>query len=61
MMLGFTSSAQPAAFHGKIWIQRDSAKHGVAPELIRARIPKERIVLVFRLPEVRKHTEYAVG
>jgi hypothetical protein len=47
--------------NGKIWIQRDGTEHGVAPELVRAGIPKEHIVLAFRPPEVRKHTEYAVA
>ena len=34
---------------------------GVASELDQAGIPKLRIVLVFRPPEVRQHTEYAVA
>jgi hypothetical protein len=45
----------------KIWIQRDGTEQGVAPDLVRAGIPKESIVLAFRPPEVRKHTEYAVA
>ena len=47
--------------NGKVWIQRDGIEQGVAPDLIRAGIPKESIVLAFRPPEVRKHTEYAVA
>lgn len=46
---------------GKIWIQRDGTEAGIATELHAAGIPKERIVLAFRPPEVRKHTEYAVA
>jgi len=44
---------------GKLWIQRDGTEDGVAPELVRAGIPKNRIVLGFRSPEVRRYTEYA--
>lgn len=44
---------------GKLWIQRDGTEDGVAPELVRAGIPKDRIVLGFRSPEVRQYTEYA--
>jgi hypothetical protein len=47
--------------NGKIWIQRDGTEQGVAPDWVRAGIPKESIVLAFRPPEVRKHTEYAVA
>jgi len=47
--------------NGKIWIQRDGAEQGVAPDWVRAGIPKESIVLAFRPPEVRKPTEYAVA
>lgn len=34
--------------NGNIWIQRDGTEQGVAPDLVRAGIPKESIVLVFR-------------
>lgn len=46
---------------GKIWIQTDNTEHGVAPELVRAGIPKSDIVLGFRPPDVREHTDYAVA
>jgi XisI protein len=46
---------------GKLWIQADNTEHGIAAELVRAGIPKSDIVLAFRPPEVRKHTEYAVA
>ena len=46
---------------GKVWIERDNTEDGVAPELVQAGIPKSQIVLAFRSPEVRKHTEYAVA
>jgi XisI protein len=45
----------------KLWIQRDGTEHGVAKELVRAGVPKDHIVLGFRPPEVRRHTDYAVA
>ena len=45
----------------KLWIQTDNTEHGIAPELVQAGIPKSNIVLAFRPPEVRKHTDYAVA
>jgi hypothetical protein len=47
--------------HDKIWIQRDGTEKGIATELVAAGVPKDRIVLGFRAPEIRKFTEYAVG
>src|SRR4051794_32082402 len=44
---------------GKFWVQRDGTESGIATELVRAGVPKDRIVLAFRRPEVRRHTEYA--
>ena len=46
---------------GLVWIQRDGTEHGIVKDLTRAGIPKDRIVLAFRPPEVRKYTEYAVA
>lgn len=46
---------------GKVWIEKDNTEDGVAPELVEAGIPKSHIVLAFRSPEMRKHTEYAVA
>jgi hypothetical protein len=46
---------------GKVWIEKDNTEGGVASELVQAGIPKSQIVLGFHLPEVRKHTEYAVA
>ncbi len=45
----------------KIWIQRDGTEHGIANDLVKAGIPKERIVLGFRSPEMRQHTGFAVA
>lgn len=46
---------------GKIWIEKDNTEDGIATELVQAGIPKSQIVLAFRSPEMRKHTEYAVA
>lgn len=46
---------------GKFWIQRDGTEDGIATELEAAGIPKNRIVLAFYSPRLRKETEYAVA
>lgn len=46
---------------GKIWIQLDGTEQGIALDLEEAGIPKERIVLGFREPEIRPYTGYATG
>jgi hypothetical protein len=46
---------------GKCWIQRDGTESGIAPELEAAGVPKNRIVLAFRPPEMRPQTGYAVA
>jgi len=46
---------------GKVWIQRDGTEEGIATELEAAGVPKEHIVLAFRSPEMRKHTDYAIA
>lgn len=43
----------------KIWIQRDGTEEGITTELLKAGIPKEKIVLGFRSLEMRKHTDFA--
>ena len=45
----------------EFWIQRDGTEYGIAQELVDAGIPKERIVLAFKSPELRKLTEFAVA
>ena len=39
----------------------DGTEEGLATQLRQAGIPPTNIVLGYRLPEVRKHTEYAVA
>jgi hypothetical protein len=45
----------------KIWIQRDGIEYGIAQDLLDAGIPKDRIVLGFKSPELRKLTGFAVA
>ncbi len=45
----------------KIWIQYDGTSPGVAVELVESGIPKEDIVLGFRPPHIRPHTDFGVG
>jgi len=44
----------------KVWIQRDGTEDGMATELLKEGIPKDKIVLGFRSPEMRRHTEFAL-
>jgi hypothetical protein len=46
---------------GKLWVQRDGLEHGVVTELLQAGIPKDRIVLAFKPPAMRRFTEFAVA
>ena len=46
---------------GKVWIEKDNTEDGVAAELVQAGISKSQIVLAFRPPEARQHTDYAVA
>jgi len=47
--------------NNKIWIQHDGTEYGVANELISAGVQKEKIVLAFHSPEMRKYTDFAVA
>ncbi|MHC5615141.1 MAG: element excision factor XisI family protein [Nostoc sp.] len=44
---------------GKIWIQHDGTEEGLAMELVRAGVVKDRIVLGFRSKELRENSEFA--
>jgi len=46
---------------GKVWIQYDGTAPGIALDLVDAGIPHEDIVLGFHPPEVRQHTDFALG
>lgn len=45
----------------KIWIQRDGTEEGIAEDLVRAGIPRSRIVLGFWDPEARKLGDFAAA
>jgi hypothetical protein len=45
----------------KIWIQYDGTEGGIAEELVEAGVPRDRIVLAFKPPEIRPHTGFAVA
>lgn len=46
---------------GKLWIQHDQTETGVAPDLVEAGVPRDRIVLAFKSPGRRAITGYAVS
>ena len=46
---------------GKIWVQRDGTEYGVANQLVEAGVPKDRIVLGFKSPARRQHTDFAAA
>ena len=46
---------------GKVWIQKDNTEEGVATDLEKYGIPKNKIVLAFKSPALRKYTEYAAA
>ena len=47
--------------NGKIWIQQDTTEEGIATDLEAAGVPKDKIVLGFRHPQLRQYTEYSVA
>jgi hypothetical protein len=47
--------------HDLVWIEHDMTEAGIAADLLRAGIPKERIVLAFHRPDVRAQTGFAVA
>jgi hypothetical protein len=46
---------------GKIWIEEDWTKQGIANELLEAGVPPEDIVLGFQHPNKRALTEFAIA
>lgn len=46
---------------GKLWIQHDQTEEGIAPDLVAAGVPRDRIVLAFKSPARRAATGYAVS
>ncbi len=45
----------------KIWIQHDGTEYGIADELLKAGVSKDKIVLGFKSPTLRKYTEFAAA
>jgi hypothetical protein len=46
---------------GLAWVQVDNTERGIADELVRLGVPKNRIVLGFQAPYKRKLTDFAPG
>lgn len=46
---------------GKVWIQHDGTPDGIADILVERGIPKDRIVLAFQSPRMRKYTDFAAA
>jgi XisI protein len=46
---------------GKFWIQYDGTEEGVATQLVAEGVPRDRIVLAFKPPDVRKYTDFAAA
>jgi hypothetical protein len=46
---------------GRIWVQYDGTETGLVPELLKAGVPKEDIVLAFHAPSRRQHSGFAVA
>jgi hypothetical protein len=47
--------------NGKVWIQHDGTPDGLADRLVEAGVPKDRIVLAYKPPEMRPHTGFAAA
>jgi hypothetical protein len=44
---------------GRFWIHHDGTEEGVATQLVAAGVPRDRIVLAFKHPDLRKYTDFA--
>ena len=47
--------------NGKIWIQHDGTEDGVAEDLVEKGVLRDHIVLAFKHPSIRPHTDYATA
>jgi hypothetical protein len=45
----------------KVWIEEDCTEEGIANDLIKAGIPKDKIVLGFHSPQLRQYSEFTVA
>lgn len=48
-------------YEGKIWVEEDWTEEGIASHLLKARVPREDIVLGFHAPEARSLDEFAMA
>lgn len=46
---------------GKFWIQCDGTEEGIATQLVAAGVPRDRIVLAFKHPDLRRYTDFAAA
>jgi hypothetical protein len=46
---------------GKLWIHFDGTEVGIANQLVEAGVPKDHIVLAFKHPTLREHTDFATA
>jgi hypothetical protein len=44
-----------------VWIEADNTDYDIAARLVELGVPKDKIVLGFQAPSVRKHTGFATG
>ena len=44
----------------KLWIQQDGTEEGIAEEMVKMSIPKDKIILAYKSLERRTITEFAV-
>ena len=47
--------------NGKIWIQHDGTPDSIAEELVKEGVPHEDIVLAYKHPDMRPHTDFAAA
>lgn len=45
----------------KLYVQHDTTEEGIANELVEAGVPRDRIVLAFKPPDIRPYTDFAVA
>lgn len=57
----YYSVAHLDIINGKIWIQKDATEEGIATDLENLGVPKDKIVLAFHSPTLRKYGEYALA
>lgn len=46
---------------GRFWIQYDGTEEGIATQLLAAGVPRDRIVLAFKHPTLRKYSDFAAA